>query len=100
MVFIKKEKFGRLIRLTDERWQHIIERHPEVEGYLAKIQSTIRYPDIIVKNQYNKNERYYHKYFKSLKNHFIIIVEYEKNFIITAFISRKIKKGEILWKKP
>ena len=99
MVFIKKEKFGQLIRLTEERWQHIIERHPEVEGHLAKIQSTIQNPDIIVKNQYNKNERYYHRYFKSLTNYLVIVIEYKKNFIITAFISRKVKRGEILWSK-
>jgi len=100
MVFIKKEKFGQLIRLTDERWQHIIERHPEVEKHLVKIQSTIQNPDIIVKNRYNQSERYYHRYFKSLTNYLIVIIEYEKNFVITTFISRKIKKGEILWKKP
>src|SRR3990167_3534835 len=100
MVFIKKEKFGQIIRLTEERWHHIVERHPEIEGQMAKIQSTIQNPDLIVKNRYNKKERYYHRYFKSLKNYLIVIVEYEKNFIITAFISRKIKKGEVLWKKP
>ncbi len=100
MVFTKKEKFNRLIRLTKERWQHIVERHPEIKKHLKKIQSTIQNPDLVVKNQYNQSERYYHKYFKSLKNYLIVIIEYKENFIITAFISRKIKKGKILWKKP
>ena|SRR3990167_6022710 len=100
MVFSVKEKFGHVIRLTDERWQHIIERHPEISGHLSKIKSAIQDPEIIVKNRYNQSERYYHQYFKSLKDYLIVIIEYEKNFVITAFISRKIKKGEILWKKP
>ena len=100
MVFVEKEKFGQLIRLTGERWQHIVERHPEVKEHLLKIRSTIQKPDLIVQNQYNQVERYYHKYFKSLKNYLIVIIEYKKNFIITAFISRKIKRGEQLWKKP
>lgn len=100
MVFIKKEKFGRQIRLTEERWQHMIERHPEIKNHLSKIQTTIQNPDVIIANHYNRNERYYHKYFKSLKNYLIVIIEYRKHFIITAFIARKIKKGEILWKRP
>lgn len=100
MVFVEKEKFGQSIRLTEERWQHIIERHPETKRHLSKIQSTIQNPDIIVINQYNQSERYYHKYFKSLENYLIVVIEYKKKFIITAFISRKIKKGKILWKKP
>jgi len=100
MVFVKKEKFGQAIRLTEERWRHINERHPETEKHLSKIQSTIQNPSIVVKNQYNIGERYYHKYFKELNNYLIVIVECKKNFIITAFIARKIKKGEILWKKP
>ena len=86
MVFIKKEKFGQIIRLTEERWHHIVERHPEIEGQLAKIQSTIQNPDLIVKNRYNKKERYYHRYFKSLKNYLIVIVEYEKNYFVNLKI--------------
>ena len=99
MIFAKKEKFGQFIRLTEERWQHIIDRHPEIKKHLSKIQSTIQNPDIIVKNRYHQSERYYHKYFERLQNHLIVVIEYKKNFIITAFISRKIKKGEVLWKK-
>lgn len=99
MVFIEKEKFGQLTRLTDERWRHIIERHPEVERHLSKIKTTIKNPVLIVENPLNQNEKYYHKYFKSFQNYLVVIIETRKQFIITAFISRKIKKGKTLWKK-
>lgn len=99
MIFVEKEKSGEIIRLTDERWQHIIIRHPEVKNHLSKIKSTIKNPEIIIKNFYNQDEKYYHRYFKSLKNYLIVIIELKKKFVITAFISRKPKKGKILWKK-
>jgi len=99
MIFRVREKFGKLIRLTKERWNHIIDRHPEVKPYLSKIKITIQEPEIIIENPYNKNEKYYHKYFKGLKNFLIVILETNKKFIITAFIARKRKKGKISWEK-
>jgi len=99
MIFKVKEKFGYSIRLTKERWNHIIQRHPELKPHLDRIKNTVKDPEIIVENPFNKNEKYYHKYFKELNNYLIIIIEIEKRFIITSFIARKRKKGKIKWKK-
>lgn len=99
MIFRINEKLGKSIRLTKERWKHIIERHPEVKPLLSKIKNTLQNPEIITQNPFNKNEKYYHKYFNSLNNYLIIVLEIEKGFIITIFIARKRKKGEISWKK-
>ncbi|OGD95710.1 hypothetical protein A3F02_00150 [Candidatus Curtissbacteria bacterium RIFCSPHIGHO2_12_FULL_38_9b] len=37
---------GKRIRLTEERWNHIEERHPEVAGKLPEILTTIAEPDM------------------------------------------------------
>jgi len=99
IIFKVRDKFGKLIRLTKERWDHILDRHPEVKPHLNKIKTVLQDPEIIIENPYNKNEKYYHKYFKNFKNFLIIILEIKKGFIITAFIARKRKKGKIKWKK-
>ena len=99
MIFKAREKFGKQVRLTKERWNHIIDRHPEIKPHLSKIKIAIQEPEIIIENPYNKNEKYYHKYFKGLKNFLIVILETNKKFIITAFIARKRKKGKISWGK-
>lgn len=99
VIFLIKERFGKKIRLTKERWHHIQERHPEVRPHLNKIKATLQNPDVIIRNRYNPDEKYYHKYFKSLDNYLIAIAQDKKKFVITAFISRKIKRGEILWRK-
>ncbi len=38
---------GVSIRLTDERWAHIIERHPEMGPLRTSVVETIERPDII-----------------------------------------------------
>ncbi|MDB9419793.1 hypothetical protein PN467_04470, partial [Microcystis aeruginosa CS-563/04] len=39
---------GVLIRLTEERWKHIISGHSELVSYQAEILKTIRYPEKIL----------------------------------------------------
>jgi len=39
---------GVLIRLTEERWKHIISGHSELVSYQAEILETIRYPEKIL----------------------------------------------------
>ena len=41
---------------------------------------------------------FYNKYFKELKAYIVVIVNISKKFVITAYISEGIKKGEIIWK--
>lgn len=48
-VKITKSVSGKRIRLTEERWQHICERHPEVAEYLDKVLKTVTDPEIITK---------------------------------------------------
>jgi len=37
-----KDQLGHEIYLTDERWNHICEEHPEMRGYESQVLETIR----------------------------------------------------------
>ncbi len=37
-----RDRFGNDIYLTDERWEHIIDGHPEMGGYEEALRDTIR----------------------------------------------------------
>ncbi len=39
---------GTLVRLTQERWQHITHRHPEMSDQLERVLETIADPDAIL----------------------------------------------------
>lgn len=36
------DRWGNRITLTDERWRHIIEWHPELEGFKEEVLDTVR----------------------------------------------------------
>jgi hypothetical protein len=87
-----QDRYGNPIYLTDERWQHIIAHHPELNGHRAEVLSTIRsgkrrqaplYPDTF----------YYVKTFPRLKGklRYIQVVvlfrwkgDKPNNFVVTA----------------
>ncbi len=92
---------NRLVRLTDERLNHIL-RHPELEKRQTTIVETVSYPEqILFSNTDNSillNYRFYRNTLFGDK-WLCVVVKYLQNdaFIITAYLTDKIKKGEKLW---
>ncbi len=98
-------KNGCDIRLSAERWSHIVEAHDYMAGNQDLVFETIENPDCIIQGE--KNElitiRHYQKTSISEKHVVVVYKEESSNgFIITAFMTSKpekiIKRG-ILWKK-
>ena len=44
---VVKSKNNVSIRLTEERWFHITEAHPEMAGYYFEVLETVEDPDVI-----------------------------------------------------
>ena len=90
--------------MTDERWAHIISRHPEINGARGKLLETISEPDLILKGDKGTKlaVRFYYK--TSLSSKYLIVVYKEisriDGFILTAYFSNKFAQWrEELWKK-
>lgn len=88
------------IRLTDERWRHIVENHEDIAGYYDAVLQTVEDADYIIKG--------YGEALIALqevkKNKFLAVVykEFDNDgFIITAYFTSKLKleREGILWKK-
>ena len=98
-------KNGIYIRLTAERWSHIVEAHDYMAGNQDLVFETIENPDYIVKGE--KDEliaiKHYQKTSISEKNIVIVYKETaDDGFIITAFLTskpEKILKRGVLWRK-
>ncbi len=95
-------KNGVPIRLTNERWNHITESHCEMAGYYHEVLECIENPDAVYEGKYEEliGMR------KIEKNKYIVAVYREvtggDGFVITSFITRKIKQFERrrkLWEK-
>jgi hypothetical protein len=100
-VHLSKSISGKTIRLTDERWVHIVEGHPEMAGYLNDVLFTIASPDLLLKG--GDNEVLASIYKRPDKLLVVVYNEAENDgFVITAFFTSKIDqllKRKILWQK-
>ncbi len=94
-------KNGVPIRLTEERWFHIIENHDDLAGHYDDVLSTIEDPDFVIEG--------YAKAFialnKIIKTKFLAVVYREvgkeDGFVTTAYFTGKInlEKEVILWQR-
>lgn len=98
-------KNGIPIRLTLERWAHIIESHDYMAGNQDLVLETVESPDYIIKGE--KDEiivvKHYDKTSISEKYLVVIYKESQKDgFVITSFMTtnkERLLKKEVLWPK-
>jgi hypothetical protein len=88
------------IRVTDERWLHIIEEHSELSGLFYDILETIQNPDAVYQGHYSELLAVK----KMGKRKFLVaiykVVLPEDGFLITAFMTTRANwfgKRKLLW---
>jgi hypothetical protein len=87
------------IRLTYERWFHIVENHDELASCFHEVLDTVEKPDIIVRG--NRGILKAAKNIGRKKWLTVIYKELSKRdgFVITAYILDDKPKGEIIWRQ-
>ena len=92
--------FNKQVRLTRENWNKIItEKHPIMRDYLDDIKNTLEYPEMIRLSKWDKSVWLY---YRKVSKYFICVVvkiENTAGFVITTYLTNKIKIGKELWKK-
>jgi hypothetical protein len=92
-------KAGVPIRLTDERWYHIVENHDDLAGYYDEVLLTVEDPDFILRGYSGALIAV-----RSLGRRKFLSVIYREltrkdGFIITAYFATQISRNLILWRK-
>lgn len=92
------------IRLTEERWRHIVHRHPEMAGQREQVLETLVEPDLIQEGDSGERLaiRFYPK--TPLTSKFLIVayrkVSSEDGFILTAYLTNQPSaRRTVLWKR-
>jgi len=89
------------VRLSDERWRHIIEHHDDVAGHYQDVLETVAHPDALYEGSAGEMlavRRYHERY---------LVVPYrelskEDGFVITAFFTtrvRQIERRRLAWRR-
>ena len=86
------------IRLTDERFSHIENDHPEMKEQLEKIKETLIGPDTVEVSKSDFSVELYYKFYGKTpvtSKYMCVIVKNANSdkFIVTSYFTDKIKKG-------
>lgn len=92
------------IRLTQERWEHVARRHPEMDAQKEKVSETISNPDAIQKGDFGE--------FLASKLYWVtphtkkyLVVAYKEiskqdGFVLTAYFTNSPStRRQIIWKR-
>lgn len=89
------------IRLTDERLEHILE-HPEMASMEPAVAETLARPERVVRSRSDDEVRLYYRFYPETRvgDKFLCVVVKagaDDAFVITAYLTDKVKEGESLW---
>ena len=90
---------GKHVRITRERWQHILHKHPEMTGREDDVGKVLEDPDEIRRSKKDASVFLYRRQFG---DHYIrdVIKHYnDEALLITTFLERKAGRGELIWQK-
>jgi hypothetical protein len=85
---------GTLVRLTDERWQHIIEEHPELVGLCDELVKAVNAADRVLAG--SQGELLAVRLLDAAKAMIVVYRETspDDGFVITAFVTGRLKSLE------
>ena len=103
-MLIVRSHNGVPVRLTEERWQHITSRHPEMNEQRDRALETLVGPDMIQEGDFGEllAVRFYAE--TPLTSKYLVVayreVNAEDGFILTSYLSsRPLARRRVIWKR-
>jgi hypothetical protein len=91
---------GKKIHTTKSYWEKIVTtKHPAIKGRESEVKKTLTDADEV---RDSKADNTVFLYYRATKKGFLCVVAKHQNssgFIITAYITEKIKEGRTIWRK-
>ena len=99
-----KNPFGRDTILTQDTWDEILFKHPEMIGHLDEVQETICCPEFIKESISDARVLLYYRFYPNIlkgKHLTVVVKSVDFDFVSTAYFARRIAKGgSIVWTQP
>ena len=101
---ILRDAVNRSVRFSDERQLHIETDHPEMAGQMDRVADTLTRPDLISRSRTDPAVELFYRFYASTPvsaKYLCVVVKCQlvDSFLITAYYTDSVKKGEVLWKK-
>lgn len=86
------------IRLTYERWYHIVENHDDLASMFHEVLDTVQKPDFVARASHGAL-----KAIRNMGGKRWMVVAYREvsrrdGFVITAYLVSKRPRGEVIWR--
>ena len=87
------------IRLTEERWEHILDSHPELASYRETILDAVENPDYILASRRRALAAVVVLGGRAFLHVFYVEKSRRDGFILSAYLEEEIDKAKIVWRK-
>jgi|ERR1700738_3016357 len=87
------------IRLTDERWEHILFRRPDMASFIETVLDAVVDPEYILRGYKGTLIAIVHLGERSYLNVIYRELSQTDGFIVTARIERRLDKSKIIWRR-
>lgn len=97
ILFTINTPLGFTVRTTENYWDLIQLKHPEIKDKISLIKAILKMPDLVTRSKIDKNVLLF---YTKINGYWICVVIKTVNlegFIITAYITDKIKEGVRIW---
>ena len=85
--------------LTEERWEHILDSHPELAAYRETLLDAVENPDYILASRRGALAAVVVLGRKAFLHVFYIEKSWHDGFIISAWVKERMDKTKIVWRK-
>lgn len=104
VIFEVVSKFDRKIRLTEEIYNHVCVRHPEVFGEIDRMKETLISPQTVRRSAYDEKVWLFYRLFKDTpvtEKYLMVAARILNNegFVVTSYFTDKVKMGEEIWRE-
>ena len=95
------------VELTEEREQHIAQRHPDLlPEYRDRIAETVGDPDQVRRSLRFGRAKLFSRWYADIRQgkHVVVVMvseeePMERHWIITAYLARSLAEGDVEWKR-
>jgi hypothetical protein len=100
-LFIVTSPLGYRVVLSRNRWREIIRyKHPALKGHERDVRQCLGDPDVV---RASAKDAEVHLYYRPAKRGYVCVVvgrdDPDERFVVTAYFTKTIKKGDELWTK-
>ncbi|MBU4221018.1 MAG: DUF4258 domain-containing protein [Euryarchaeota archaeon] len=102
LLFEEITPIGFKVSVTKSYWEYITTvKHPHIKGMESDVIITLKNPEFIRQSRIDRNVYLFYREieYNDKNYHMCVVTNKSEGFIITAYITDRIKEGVQIWKK-